>query len=79
MIMVKMYSDEITYDEFSRAIREEILYDLVFNNGYNIACQMEEDYMYEYGDKFDKENKELELKIREFIKDFKIERVDENV
>lgn len=40
---------------------------------------MEEDYMYEYGDRFDKENKELELKIRKFIKDFKIERVDENV
>ena len=65
---------EITWEEFERAIREEILYCLIYNIN-SIKYQMEQDYQYGYEDKnFDIANKKLEKKIQKIFKDFKIER-----
>jgi len=67
--------EHITNEEFERAIREEILYCLIYNI-YSIKEQMENDYLYGYEEKeFDRDNKELEKKIQKIFKDFKIERV----
>ena len=64
----------ITSEEFERAIREEILYCLIYNID-SIREQMENDYQYGYEEKeFDIESKELEKKIQKIFKDFKIER-----
>lgn len=64
----------ITQKEFERAIREEILYCLIYNI-YSIKEQMENDYQYGYDNEhFDKANKELEKKIQKIFKDFKIDR-----
>lgn len=64
----------ITSEEFERAIREEILYALLYNI-WSIQNQMENDYQYGYdSEEFDKANKELEKKIQKIFKDFKVER-----
>lgn len=64
----------ITSEEFERAIREEILYCLLYNIN-SIKEQMENDYQYGYEEKeFDIANKELEKKIQKLFKEFKIER-----
>lgn len=64
----------ITSEEFERAIREEILYALIYDR-YSIQNQMENDYQYGYEEKeFDIANKELEKKIQKIFKDFKVER-----
>ena len=64
----------ITSEEFERAIREEILYCLIYNI-YSIKEQMENDHQYGYEEKeFDIASKELEKKIQKIFKDFKIER-----
>lgn len=65
----------ITNEEFEVAIREEILYDLVFNNGAGLIEQLENDYQYGYDtENFDRDNKGLEQKVKNYIKDFKVER-----
>ena len=64
----------ITSEEFERAIREEILYCLIYNLD-SIKQQMENDYGYGYdSEDFDNASKELEKKIQKIFKDFKIER-----
>ena len=64
----------ITSEEFERAIREEILYCLIYNID-SIREQMENDYQYGYDTQdFDNASKELEKKIQRIFKDFKIER-----
>ena len=79
--------EHITDKEFESAIREEILYDLVFDNGCGLLNQMENDicnysgdYGYEFSGNglFDKESIELEKEVRKFITDFKLERFDKN-
>lgn len=72
--------EDITWEEFEVAIREEILYDLVFNNGRSVAQQLENDYeCYELPyDNFEKSSIELEKEIRKYIADFKVSRLDEN-
>lgn len=64
----------ITSEEFERAIREEILYDFIYNiNG--IKRQMENDLEVGYESlRFEKESKEMENKIQKIFKDFKINR-----
>lgn len=69
---------EITRKEFERAIREEILYCLVYNIN-SIANQMEEDYISGYDNEmFDNASRELEKEIQKYYADFKIRRCDEN-
>ena len=64
----------ITADEFERAVREEILYCLIYNIQ-SIKQQMENDLEYGYDVKeFDKISKDMEHKIQKIFKDFKIER-----
>lgn len=64
----------ISQKEFDRAIREEILYELIYNIG-GIKRQLENDLTYDYNsDDFDKASKEIEKKIQKIFKDFKIER-----
>jgi hypothetical protein len=79
--------EHITDKEFESAVREEILYDLVFNSGCELLNQMENDicnYSRDYGYEFsglglfEKESKELEKEVRKFIEDFKLERFDKN-
>ena len=79
--------EHITDKEFESAVREEILYDLVFNSGCGLLNQMENDicnYSGDYGYEFsglglfEKESIELEKEVRKFITDFKIERFDKN-
>lgn len=65
---------EITWKEFEVAIREEILYDLVYNNGVSTRNQMENDICNYDDECFYKDSEELEIKIKKFISDFKIER-----
>lgn len=75
--------DNITWEEFKVAFREEILYDLVFNKGCGLYDQMENDlcnYSEDYGDEFTlftKESKELESKVQKYICDFVLERHNE--
>lgn len=64
----------ITSEEFEAAIREEILYDLVYKNGVNTLNQLENDLCnYDY-DLIGKDSEALEKEIQKVIKDFKIER-----
>lgn len=67
---------KITWKEFEVAIREEILYDLVYNNASGLCEQMENDLCNYENDNitFQNANKELEKKVQEYIKDFKLER-----
>lgn len=71
---------EITWEEFEVAIREEILYDLVYNDGIGLLNQMENDLCYceVENELFQKASEELERKVRTLIKDFKVQRIDEN-
>lgn len=64
----------ITQTEFEVAIREEFLYDLVYNKGSNIKMQIETD-LSNYGDNetLIKTVKKIEIEIKKFIKDFEIE------
>lgn len=66
----------ITWEEFETAIREEILYDLVYNNGIGLYNQMENDLCnyYEEDTNFQKASKSLEEKVQKIFKDFKIDR-----
>lgn len=69
---------EITWKEFEVAIREEILYDLVYNNGGGVYNQMENDlcnYEIDYL-AFQNASKELERKIQEYLGNFKLERIE---
>ena len=67
---------EITWKEFETAIREEILYDLVYNNGAGLYNQMENDLCNYENDNlaFQNASKELESKTQKYFKDFKLER-----
>lgn len=67
---------EITWEEFETAVREEILYDLVYNNGNGLCNQMENDLCnYEINNvSFQNASKELESKVKNIIKDFKLGR-----
>lgn len=68
--------NEITWEEFETAIREEILYDLIYNNASGLYNQMSND-LCNYGDDdvlFQNASKELERKVQVYIKDFKLER-----
>ena len=71
-------NQEITWEEFKVAIREEILYDLVYNNGSGLYNQMENDlYNYEVDYlAFQNASKELEKEVQKHIKDFKLKRYD---
>jgi hypothetical protein len=71
-----MGEDTITNDEFEVAIREEILYDLVFKNGVNTINQMENDLCnYDSDDiSFHRASVELENKIQKVINSFRLER-----
>lgn len=64
----------ITREEFERAIREELLYEFIYNiNG--IKRQMENDLDIGYdSERFDKASKDIEKKIQKLFKDFKIKR-----
>ena len=68
----------ITQHEFEVAIREEFLYDLIFNNGASLRQQMENDYeVYAEDDElFRKASVELEMEVRKVIADFKISRLN---
>ena len=67
---------EITWEEFEMVIREEILYDLVYNNGNILYEQMKVDLSgYETDNvSFQNASKELERKVQEYFKDFKLHR-----
>lgn len=64
----------ISQKEFERAIREEILYEFIYNiNG--IKRQMENDLCVGYDEKqFTKISKGMEQKIQKIFKEFKIDR-----
>lgn len=67
---------EITWEEFERAVREEALYDLVYNNGSWLCNQMQHD-LCEYGIDnlaFQNASKELEKEVQKYIKNFKLKR-----
>ena len=68
--------NEITDKEFESAIREEILYDLVYNNAIGTHYQMQNDLCNYYSDdiSFHRASVELEEKIQKIIKDFRLER-----
>lgn len=64
----------ITHEEFERAIREEILYEFVYNIG-GIKRQLETDLTYGYeSEHFDNASIEIEKKIQKIFKDFEINR-----
>ncbi len=68
--------NKITLKEFEIAIREEILYDLVYKKGSDLRKQMTNDccnYESDYAI-FQNDSKELEEKVKKIIKDFKVER-----
>lgn len=65
---------EITWEEFEVAIREEILYDLVYENGICTRNQMENDICNYTDEIFYKESEELEKEIKKLISDFEVER-----
>ena len=70
---------EITWEEFEIAIREEILFDLVYNNGRNLYHQMKND-LCNYNDDdvtFQNESKELEKQVQKYISNFNLEREGE--
>lgn len=65
--------EHITEHEFEVAIREETLYDLVYNNGKNIEDQMNNDMQYGYTDEyFYKARRELEKEIKKVIPSFEL-------
>lgn len=67
--------ERITQREFEAAIREEILYDLVYANCCGLLNQMEND-LYSYGGTdtlFHKASRELEKEVQKLF-DFKLER-----
>ena len=66
--------EHITEQEFEVAVREEILYDLIFNNSASIKNQMENDLCIGYENDFNEVSKDMEKKIQKIFKDFKIER-----
>lgn len=64
----------ITNEEFERAIREELLYEFIYNID-GIKRQMENDLWVGYDEEiFDKVSIEMEEKIQKLFKDFKIKR-----
>lgn len=64
----------ITNEEFERAIREELLYEFIYNID-GIKRQMENDLWVGYDEEtFDKVSIEMEEKIQKLFKDFKIRR-----
>jgi len=66
--------EDITWEEFERAVREEILYCLIYNID-SIKNQLENDYQWGYdSEEFDNANKKIEKEIQKYYKDFKIER-----
>lgn len=68
--------DHITEKEFNSAIRQEILYDLVYKNGNSIRDQLENDIC-EFGEDkeyFRVDSEKLEKEIQKIIKDFEVER-----
>ena len=65
---------EITWEEFEVAIREEILYDLVYKNGICTRNQMENDICNYTDELFSKDSEELEEEIKKLIIDFKVKR-----
>lgn len=65
---------EITWEEFEVAIREEILYDLVYKNGICTRNQMENDICNYTDELFYKDSEELEEEIKKLIIDFKVKR-----
>ena len=66
---------EISWEEFEVAIREEILYDLVYKNGICTRNQMENDICCGYDSElFYVESEELEEEIKKLISDFSVER-----
>lgn len=69
---------EITWKEFEIAIREEILFDLIYNNGRNLYNQMKND-LCTYNDNvtFQNESKELEKQVQKYISNFNLEREGE--
>lgn len=68
----------IKWEEFEVAIREEILYDLIFNEGCCTLNQLENDVCNYESDniEFQKASKELEKEIQKFIEDFEVERYE---
>ena len=68
--------EHITDKEFEAAIREEILYDLIYKNGAGTLNQMEND-LENYGVdevRLFKDSEELEKEIQKILKDFKVYR-----
>ena len=66
--------EHITDHEFEVAIREEFLYDLVFNDGSSIYEQLHNDLCnYDY-EVIGKTSEEIEKEVQKVIKDFKIDR-----
>lgn len=64
----------ITNEEFERAIREELLYEFIYNID-GIKRQMENDLCVGYDEEiFNKVSMEMEEKIQKLFKDFKIRR-----
>lgn len=64
----------ITHEQFERAIRENILYEFIYNlNG--IKYQLENDLCVGYdSERFNNASIEIEKKIQKLFKDFKIDR-----
>ena len=66
--------EHLTWEEFERAIREEILYCFIYNID-SIKNQMENDLFVGYDEeRFDKVSREMEQKIQKLFKDFKLDR-----
>lgn len=66
----------IKWEEFEVAIREEILYDLVYKKGSGLYTQMSNDLCNYYDEEkcFHYASKELEKEVQKYLKDFKLER-----
>ena len=69
-------NNEITWKEFEIATRQEILYDLIYNDGGSLRMQLENDLqLCESADEpLVKESEALEAKIKKIIPDFEVER-----
>ena len=70
--------EHIKWEEFEVAIREEILYDLIYKNGCGLYNQLENDLCNYESDnvEFQKASKELDKEVQKFIKDFEVERYE---
>lgn len=68
--------NHIKWEEFERAIREEILYDLVYKNASGTYTQMHNDLCNYFPEEinFHNASKELEKEIQKIFKNFKLER-----